>query len=267
MRKLNLLSIGLSILVLLNLFSATAKCQTCDTLSNWETIVQDWFFSIPDPKVIANPNPDAINSSQHCLKVYSWTGNYTYMSTDLNEPVNFDSIAIYRVKIYFSSYEYGDVTIRFENSDNTSFQEIRKSVLYNWKWNDMEFNFSGLESNNLTRMVISWHFVGSAGGWSFYIDDIIRGCSSSTTGTADLQDQSVEINIFELNNQIHIRCNTPELLPPNMYLLNMSGQNLGTFNLEKNFENIINHNLRSGIYLIVMNTLVKPQVHRVIVIN
>jgi hypothetical protein len=74
-----------------------------------------------------------------------------------------------------------------------------------------------------------------------------------------------EISVFGRNGTIHIRCDRPERLPDQVEVLNMTGQVLAVFNLEKVRENIVNPRLASGIYIIRINTEPNPQIHRQVI--
>jgi len=89
----------------------------------------------------------------------------------------------------------------------------------------------------------------------------------STAGIGDASVSMPEITVFEANNQIHIRCNKPELLPEQFEILNVTGQSIGIYKIRENPENIISQNLAHGIYFIVINTQSKPQIFRIAVVR
>jgi hypothetical protein len=86
------------------------------------------------------------------------------------------------------------------------------------------------------------------------------------TGLNEPLAQITKIKVFAADNQIHIRCNQPELLPENVEILNVTGQHSGRFRLENIANNTISHHLNPGIYFIVFQLENKPQVHRVVVL-
>ena len=86
------------------------------------------------------------------------------------------------------------------------------------------------------------------------------------TGLNEPLAQITKIKVFAADNQIHIRCNQPELLPENVEILNVTGQHSGRFRLENIADNTISHHLNPGIYFIVFQLENKPQVHRVVVL-
>lgn len=153
--------------------SIPMNAQTFDTLSNWEGIAQNWAVSTGIGEVVANPAPDAVNPSEHCFKVITEEGMYEYMICDLDEPANFGLFPLYRIKV-LAPPTGGDVTLKFENYNNTSSQEIVMSTTPG-QWCDLEYNFAGLDYNNLTRMVIFWDFLGTEPGVDWFIDDVLKG--------------------------------------------------------------------------------------------
>lgn len=160
-------------MVLLSVISSSLHCQTYDTLSNWDGIAQEWYTSNGISEIVTNPAPDAVNSSEHCFRVVTSDGLYEYMITDLVEPVNFNLYPLYRIKV-LAPPTGGDVTLKFENYNNTSSHEIVMSATPG-EWCDLAYNFAGLDYNNLTRMVIFWDFQGTTPGIDWFIDDVLRG--------------------------------------------------------------------------------------------
>lgn len=179
-------------LILLTVIFSPVYCQTYDTLSNWDGIAQEWYTSNGISEVVANPAPDVVNPSEHCFRVVTEEGMYEYMITDLDEPANFALFPLYRIKV-LAPPTGGDVTLKFENYNNTSSQEIVMSATPG-EWCDLEYNFAGLEYNDLTRMVIFWDFQGTTPGMNWYIDDVLKG----SAGPLELESNLpiVAINTF-----------------------------------------------------------------------
>ena len=150
-----------------------AKSQTYDTICNWDGITQNWYVSTGGSQVVANPHQEGINLSEHCFNVITSEGQYDYMIYDMAEQANFDLYPIYRLKVYPPNTG-GNVTLKFENSDNTFSHEIVMTTVPG-QWNDLEYNFAGLEYTNLTRMVIFFDFLGTTPGISWFFDDILKG--------------------------------------------------------------------------------------------
>ena len=178
-----------SILVVL---SNPANSQTYDTISNWDGITQNWIVSAGGSQIVTNPYQEGINLSKHCFEVITTSDLYDFMLYNMPVPVNFDSFSRYHLKIYAPAGG-GDVVLKFENSTNTASQEIRKTTIPG-QWNNLEFDFSGLQYDNLTRMVIFFDFLGTTAGIHWYIDDIIK----EIPGPVELQSNLpiVVINTF-----------------------------------------------------------------------
>lgn len=104
-------------------FTIQLPAQTYDTISNWDGITQNWYFSQGSGLVVFNPSPDAVNSSARCLKVVTTSWEWDHFSYELPEPVNFDAYPRYKLKVLAPSTG-GSVTMKFENSNNSYFHEI-----------------------------------------------------------------------------------------------------------------------------------------------
>ena len=146
--------------------------QTYDTISNWDGITQNWYVSTPGSEVVANPAPDEVNASEHCFKFITGEGPYDYMIYDMAEPVNFDVDPRYRIKV-LAPLSGGNVTLKFENYNNSFWQEIVKTPVPG-QWTDLEYDFSGLVYNDLIKMVIFPDFEGTTPGIDWYIDDVLK---------------------------------------------------------------------------------------------
>ncbi len=149
-----------------------AHSQTYDTISNWDGITTSWNYSAGSGQVIPNPAPDAVNASAHCLKVITTVSMWDNISCVLPSPANFDAYPRYRLKVYAPSTG-GDVTFKFQNQDNSYFHEITATPTPG-EWSDLTFDFSNLEFQNLTQLVIFYDFHGTANGKFWYFDDILK---------------------------------------------------------------------------------------------
>jgi len=149
-----------------------AQGQTYDTISNWDGIAPAWVVWAGDSQVVTNPYPQGINQSLHCFKLVSSVELYDLMFWDMPDAVNFEIYPRYNLKIYPPAGG-GNVVLKFENSDNTASHEIMLPVVPG-QWNNLEFNFSGLYTENFTRMVIFPGILDSNPGEAWYIDDITK---------------------------------------------------------------------------------------------
>ncbi|MGE5316966.1 MAG: CotH kinase family protein [Chloroflexota bacterium] len=166
----NLLWAFLFIFLFLN--GSFSFAQTCDTLSNWDGISQNWVLYGQSAEVVANPLPGSVNPSAHCYSVVTTENQWDNISYELTEPMNFDSYHHFRVKV-LAPGTGGSVTFKFQNQDNSEWQEITQTPVPG-QWSDLEFDFSGLYYNNLTTLVIFYDFQGTTPGIEWYIDDVIK---------------------------------------------------------------------------------------------
>jgi len=124
--------------LLLSLFLAnTVSAQLTDTIANWDGINVEWVVSAPSGITVNNPMQEGINPSTHCMEVVTGENPYDLIFTNFIVPVNFITFPVYRLKI-LAPESGGTVLLKFENSDNTSWQEIEKAPTPG-QWDDLEF--------------------------------------------------------------------------------------------------------------------------------
>jgi hypothetical protein len=172
MKNKGKLIIGFCIWGLINFLSSQARCQTYDTISNWDGITQNWTVWAGGSQLVANPHPDSNNPSEHCFDVVTSSDLYDLMFFDMPEAANFIIYPRYNLKI-FAPEGGGDIVLKFENSDNTVSHEILMTPVPG-QWTNLNFNFSDVGYENLTRMVIFIDFQSSTVGQHWYIDDITK---------------------------------------------------------------------------------------------
>lgn len=164
--------IAIFVVSLVMLINAPSYSHTYDTISNWEGISQNWNVYGGPSGITANPAPDGINASEHCFKVVTIESMWDNMNFEMPEYANFDSFPRYRLKV-LAPLTGGDVTMKFENMNNTYSHEIVKTPVPG-QWTELEFDFSGLYYDSLIRMVIFFDFKGTSPGISWYFDDILK---------------------------------------------------------------------------------------------
>jgi hypothetical protein len=145
---------------------------TFDTISNWDGITQSWQVYAGSYAVVENPLPDTINPSAHCMKIVTSSDPYDLMMYTMSAPADFDHFPKYRIKILAPAGN-GTVTLKFQNAGNTQWEEVEMKPVPG-RWTDLEFDFSGLSYNNLTRMVIFVDFEGTVAGKTWYVDDVLK---------------------------------------------------------------------------------------------
>ncbi|MBN1340035.1 MAG: CotH kinase family protein [Bacteroidales bacterium] len=153
---------------IINLVSA----QIPDTIANWDGINVTWTVSAAAGQVVENPEQQGINPSAYCMEIITSSNPYDLIYTEFSVPVNFSEYPLYRLKI-LAPASGGNVLLKFENSNNTSWQEIEKTPAPG-QWDDLEFDFSGTTAPDFIRMVIFFDFTGTNPGNQWYVDDVIR---------------------------------------------------------------------------------------------
>lgn len=153
-------------------FSYSTNAQTYDTISNWEDITPEWVVWAGSGGVVDNPAPDAVNASAHCMQVVTNTDPYNLIYVDLGESVDFDHFPRYCLSV-LPPLSGGDVVLKFENSDNSSFKEVWLRPVPG-QWNRLTFDFSGMAYQNYTRMVIFADILGTESGNAWYFDDVVK---------------------------------------------------------------------------------------------
>ena len=176
--KIDLSRVTYWVTLLLSLFLAnTVSAQLTDTIANWDGINVEWVVSAPSGITVNNPMQEGINPSTHCMEVVTGENPYDLIFTNFIVPVNFITFPVYRLKI-LAPESGGTVLLKFENSDNTSWQEIEKAPTPG-QWDDLEFDFSGITATDYTRLVIFFDFLGTNPGDQWFIDDVL--CLSEDT--------------------------------------------------------------------------------------
>ena len=154
--------------------------QIFDTIANWDGINVDWSVYSATGQAIENPEQQGINTSANCFEVTTSNDPYDFMYTDFSVPVNFTEFPLYRVKI-LAPESGGSVLLKFENSTNTSWQEIEKTPIPG-QWDDLEFDFSGTTAIDFVRMVIFVDFQGTTPDKQWYVDDVLRVSEGGNVG-------------------------------------------------------------------------------------
>ncbi len=171
-------------LLLFTLVTNPLLSQVTDTIANWDGTNVNWTASGVSILVVANPEQQGINTSAHCLEAITSSSQYDLIFTDFSVPVNFGEYPKYRLKI-LAPPSGGSVLCKFENSTNTSWQEIEKTPVPG-QWDDLEFDFSGNTSNDYFRMVIFFDFLGTTSDSHWYLDDVLRISDDSPGLTSNL---------------------------------------------------------------------------------
>ncbi len=174
--------------------------QAIDTIANWDSINVEWTIVTASGEVVDNPDQQGINPSEQCMEITTSDNPYDLMYTDFDQAVNFAEFPLYRLKI-LAPESGGSVLLKFENSTNTSWEEIEKTPIPG-QWDDLEFDFSGTMATDFVRMVVFFDFQGSTPGIQWYIDDVLRISGGSNIGlTSNLPIIIINTNGVEIPDE------------------------------------------------------------------
>lgn len=190
----------LTFLLFFSIISSPLSAQVIDTIANWDGVNVEWVISAGDDNVIENPNQQGINPSLHCLEITTSENAYDLILTDFSSPVDFEEFPIYRLKI-LAPASGGNILLKFENTDNTSWVEIEKTPTPG-EWDELEFDFSGTSATDYARMVIFFDFLGTTPDIPWLLDDAIRVSSGNSIGlTSNLPIIIINTNGVEIPDE------------------------------------------------------------------
>lgn len=132
-------------------------------------------FGNAGAEVINNPDASGINTS---LRVGSFTkasGAETWGGVffDMTDPIDFTTQQKVRIKVW-SPQIGAAVLLKFENlADSNINTELQVPTTVANAWEELEFDFTGIESSNDYQRVVLFFDFGNAGtGETYYFDDI-----------------------------------------------------------------------------------------------
>lgn len=181
------------------LLGTTAISQTNDTLSNWDNYNLEWTYALESADVVDNPDTQGINPSVQSLKVVTNSDPYNYIYSDFTQAFDFQEFPIFRLKIKAPS-SGGSILLKFENEDNSSWQEIEK-IPAPGVWDDLEFDFSSVTATDYKRLVIFFDFQGNTANEEWFVDDLISVGEPNQGFTSNLPLVIINTNGQEINNQ------------------------------------------------------------------
>jgi hypothetical protein len=141
-------------------------------------ITYSWFdFDGGNATVVNNPFASGINASAKVTKMVKnpgqpWGGSFL----TLDGPINFGLSTQLRMKVY-SPRAGAKVLLKVENSANAAQNFEREVVIPNGNaWQEMSFDFSGINTNNTYDRVVIIFDLGTMGdgsaNFTYYFDDI-----------------------------------------------------------------------------------------------
>lgn len=132
-------------------------------------------FGGASAQIIDNPDPTAPNTSSRVMEFVKEAGSEVWggVFTELTSPIDFTGREKIRMKIW-SPTAGADILLKLENlADPDTFVEVFATTTVANQWEVIEFDFTGVASDNdYQRMVIFCDFGNSGAGEPYYIDDI-----------------------------------------------------------------------------------------------
>lgn len=190
----------LSFLLILSFVVKPVSSQVTDTLANWDGINIEWTIVAATGNEVENPEQGGMNPSLNCMEFVTSDNPYSLIFTDFSSPVNFTEFPVYRLKI-LAPESGGTILFKFENSDNSSWEEIEKTPTPG-EWDDLMFDFTGTSATDFTRMVIFFDFLGTTPDIQWYLDDVIRVSSNGFSGlTSNLPIIIINTNGVEIPDE------------------------------------------------------------------
>lgn len=135
--------------------------------------------------VIDNPDPSGVNTSDKVAQSFKeensevWAGSLL----TLGSPIDFTTNKIFKMKVW--TPKVGDtVLLKVENLDSGEiFHEVKTVTTVANEWEELEFNFSGVNTENEYQKVVVFFDFGVVGdGTNYYFDDIKLTSSTPSGG-------------------------------------------------------------------------------------
>jgi len=133
-------------------------------------------FGGASAEVVTNPNVSGINTSTKVGKFIKATGAQTWGGSfiELSNPINFATMQKIKMKVW--SPQVGAVVkLKLENLANGTGinTELDATTTVANGWEELTFNFTGINNaNNYQRVVVFFDFGNAGNGATYYFDDI-----------------------------------------------------------------------------------------------
>jgi hypothetical protein len=174
--------------------AATTEYQQNVTISNpvlmpinFESATLNYAFTNfggANTTVVNNPNVNGVNGSAKVAKLTKNTGSEVWAGSfiELGSPINFATMQ--KIKIKAWSPQSGiTVKMKLENLANPNINtEVDVTNTTSNAWEDLVFDFTGINNaNNYQRVVLFFNFGNAGTGLNYYFDDV-----ELTTGAESL---------------------------------------------------------------------------------
>jgi hypothetical protein len=132
-------------------------------------------FGGANSTVVANPSIGAGNGSSKVAKFTKNTGSETWAGSylEIGSPIDFSTMKRIKMKVW--SPQSGIVVrMKIENATNSNFfMEVDATTTVANNWQELTFNFTGINTANTYQKIVVFFNFGNAGtGLSYYFDDI-----------------------------------------------------------------------------------------------
>jgi PKD repeat protein len=126
-------------------------------------------------EVIDNPDASGINTSSRVTSLTKESGSEVWAGVfiDLANPIDFSGGQTMKLKVW-SPVANAPILFKLENPDNSDDNiEVTMSTTGANQWEELTYNFSGIEAlPNIKRVVLFGNFGTSGTGETYYFDDI-----------------------------------------------------------------------------------------------
>lgn len=138
--------------------------------------------------VVANPAPDAVNSSASVGLYKDPTGEpYAALVVDFGNPIDLSRLNIFKVKIW--SPKVVRFGFKLEGGSSPAIERTNYTVPATEEWVEYKIDFSDQAAANHTRFVIFFNFAENAqAGDIYYIDDLVRMEASQAAAIEDFEE-------------------------------------------------------------------------------
>lgn len=132
-------------------------------------------FGGANSTVVANPSIGAGNGSSKVAKYTKNAGSETWAGSylEIGSPIDFSTMKRIKMKVW--SPQAGIVVrMKIENATNSNFfMEVDATTTVANNWQELTFNFTGINTANTYQKIVVFFNFGNAGmGLSYYFDDI-----------------------------------------------------------------------------------------------
>ena len=131
-------------------------------------------FGGANSSIINNPNVNGINTSSKVARLIKDAGSQTWAGSAITmaAPIDFSTMTKIKVKVW-SPQAGMTVLLKLENASATNPIEIPATTTVANAWQELTFDFAGINNNNNYQTVVIFMDFGAPGtGATYYFDDI-----------------------------------------------------------------------------------------------